>query len=325
MKNILYLGSIIFIFFFLFNCKQFNNSNIQNHSSLSINDTLLNEKIRLGKKLFFDKRLSINNEISCASCHIPKLAFTDGKALSIGVNGNKTQRNASTILNVAFLPTIMYDAHLPTLEQQVIVPIQEHTEMGMNMKDLILKISKIDFYQNTSKKIFNRDFDAWVLTRSISAFERSLYSTNSSFDKFYYNNDNRALSKSQKRGWKLFSEKFHCHQCHPAPYFTNFKPINNGLYIDYGKDKGRFRIHNDSLDIGKFKVPSLRNVELTGPYMHDGSFTSIDEVINHYANGGKEHVNKDKRIVPFNISKTERIDLKNFLISLTDTSYIVDY
>jgi cytochrome c peroxidase len=279
------------------------------------------EKVALGKKLFFDKRLSLDGTVSCASCHDPHKAFTDQLATSVGIKGQRTERNAPSILNSGFLKTVMFDAHLKTLELQVIVPLQEPTEMGHNMKKLIPQLRVIPEYQAAAQKIFQRDFDAFVLTRSIGAFERSLVSMNSRFDQFQAGNK-KALTKDEQAGWKLFSEKLYCIQCHPAPYFTTFEAANNGLYLDYGKDKGRFRINLDSADIGKFKIPSLRNSKLTFPYMHDGSLESLDEVIEHYTKGGKKHPLQDKRIVPFELTIKERKQLTLFLKSLTDTSYL---
>lgn len=283
------------------------------------------EKIELGRKLFFDTRLSKNNEISCASCHKPQFAFTDRLNVSTGVDGKRTDRNSPSILNAGLLPTVMFDAHIETLEKQVIVPIQEHTEMAMDMKILLNKMQEIPEYVQAAKEIFDRDFDAWVLTRSIAAFERSLVSLDSKFDAYYYQNDSNALSASQKRGWKIFSDKLYCTECHAPPMFTNYQAINNGLYAKFGDDKGRFRIHHKPSDIGKFKVPSLRNIALTYPYMHDGSLQTLNEVIAHYSKGGNSHLNKDERIVPFTLSEDEQNDLIDFFQALTDTSYMKDF
>ena len=140
------------------------------------------EKIELGRKLFFDKQLSSDGTVSCATCHLPQYAFSDQKSFSDGVDGRKTQRNSPSILNAGYLPTVMYDAHIKTLELQVIVPIQEHVEMDMNMLDLLKRLRAKEEYQLSAQRIYNRDFDAFVLTRSISAFERSLISQNSRFD-----------------------------------------------------------------------------------------------------------------------------------------------
>lgn len=286
---------------------------------------LTKEKIALGRLLFFDKRLSRNETVSCATCHVPAFAFTDQKTVSEGVEGRKTQRNSPSLLNAAYLETVMFDAHLTSLELQVIAPIQEHVEMDMDMRTLLKRLQKDEHYTNEAKSIFNRDFDAFVLTRSIAAFERSLISENSRFDQYYSGQKPNALTKNEKAGWKLFSEKLYCTKCHPAPYFTTFKAENNGLYKEYGDDKGRFRIFNDSNDIGFFKIPSLRNIELTFPYMHDGSKSTIEEVIEHYSKGGKGHNLQSNIIVPFEISPMEINHLKAFLYSLTDTSYMKDF
>jgi len=281
------------------------------------------QKIELGRALFFDKRLSLDESIACANCHNPAFAFTDRKAVSDGINGKHSERNAPTLLNSAFLQTVMFDAHLKTLELQVIVPIQEATEMGHNMKVLIPKLRAIPEYQKAAKTLFDRDFDAWVLTRSIAAFERSLISLNSPYDQ-YMKGNKRALSSEQQAGMKLFNSLY-CTTCHPAPYFTNFKAENNGLYQDYGNDKGRFRINLDSADIGFFKTPTLRNIELTYPYMHDGSLQTLDEVIEHYVAGGKHPKGQHPSILSFQLTTREKKQLISFLGALTDTSYLKNF
>lgn len=280
-------------------------------------------KIALGRQLFFDKRLSLDETIACASCHDPQKAFTDQLPKSKGINGQLNERNAPSILNAAFLKTAMFDAHLASLELQAIVPIQEPVEMGHNMKLLIQKLRKIPEYQAAAQSIFNRDFDAYVLTRSIAAFERSLLSMNAPFDR-YLAGEKKALTADQKAGWKIFSEKLYCTQCHPAPYFTTYVAANNGLYASYeGKsDQGRFRIHHDSTDIGKFKIPSLRNIPLTYPYMHDGSFQSLEQVLAHYQKGGANNPLQDARITSFTLSPTEKKQLLAFFDALIDTSYL---
>jgi cytochrome c peroxidase len=217
----------------------------------------------------------------------------------------------------------MFDAHLKTLELQVIVPIQEATEMGHNMKVLIPKLRAIPEYQKAAKTLFNRDFDAWVLTRSIAAFERSLISLNSPYDQFMRGNK-QALTSDQRAGMKLFNTLY-CTTCHPAPYFTNFNAENNGLYKEYGTDKGRFRINLDSADIGFFKTPTLRNIELTYPYMHDGSLKSLDEVIEHYVAGGKHPKGQHPSILRFQLTTREKKQLISFLGALTDTSYLKNF
>lgn len=278
-------------------------------------------KVALGESLFFDTRLSLDETVSCASCHKPGLAFADGKAVSDGILGRKTARNSPSILNAAFLTAVMYDGELKNLEMQAIVPIQDHNEMGMEMGALIERLRKVPEYQAAARRIFNRDFDPWVLSRSIAAYERTLISDDSDFDLFYYGKKTHKLSKKEQRGWKLFSEKLHCIQCHSLPYFTNFKVENNGYTAADAEDKGRFRIHGDSSDIGKFKVPSLRNVDYTAPYMHDGKFETLEEVIDFYAAGGRNVLNQNSLIKPFTLTEAEKEELIFFLESLTGKRY----
>lgn len=316
---------IIVIILTLVHCRNSKNTIIEKTNSVHVAQSIESDKVELGRKLFFDKRLSSDETVSCSSCHLPEKAFSDGLKVSIGVEGRKTERNSPSILNSGDLPTVMFDGHLPTLEQQVIVPLQEHVEMNMNMLELISKLKAIPEYSKAAQDCFNREFDPWVLTRAISAFERSLVSKNSQFDQFYTKNDYQAISSSAKRGWKIFSEELYCIECHPAPNFTTHETINNGLYSDYGSDKGRFRIFNDSNDIGKFKIPSLRNITLTGPYMHDGSKETIKDVINHYKKGGEAHPLKDKRISSFSLTENQEVDLLEFFATLVDTSYMTNF
>ncbi|MDX2361329.1 MAG: cytochrome c peroxidase [Crocinitomicaceae bacterium] len=325
MKLSYYIGGIVLVSLFLWQCKPVEIVSVFEEVQHPQDNPTSAEKVELGRKLFFDPRLSIDNSISCSSCHLPEMAFADGKVVSEGVGGRLTQRNSPTILNAGYLKTVMFDAHLETLEMQSIVPIQEHVEMDMDMSDLIVKLAAIPEYQEAAQAIFGRDFDPWVLTRSIGAFERSLISDNSRFDRYYYHNERGVLSDDEIAGWKLFSNRLYCTECHVPPHFTSYGAANNGLYEDYGEDKGRFRIHHDSTDIGIFKIPTLRNIELTQPYMHDGSMITLEEVIRHYAKGGAGHYQQSEIIQSFELSETEIQQLKSFLIALTDTSYMVDF
>jgi len=275
-------------------------------------------KIEFGRQLFFDQRLSSTETISCSSCHLPQLAFTDGKIKSIGINGNHSMRNAPTLFNVGFAPTFMADAHISSLEMQAIVPIQDTNEMGMRMGDLIKKLRALENYNEQSLKIFGRDFDAYVLTRSLAAFQRSLISLESPFDQFYYNKDESAISEKSKQGWFLFSEKFNCTNCHPPPFFTTFEAENNGLTANYQNDFGRYRVTKDSSDYGKFKIPTLRNIILTSPYLHDGSVEKLEDIIDLYSQGGNHNDNQSALISTFHITENEKSKIISFLESLTD-------
>lgn len=279
------------------------------------------DTVSFGKALFFDKRLSLDNSIACATCHQPRLAFTDGKRFSEGVEGRKSMRNAPSLLNVENQSRFMFDAHISSLEMQAIVPIQDTNEMGIRMEDLIKKLQKDSIYSAWSNELFGREIDPSVITQSLAVFQRTLIARNSRFDQFMQGNSS-VFTDSETKGWQLFSTELNCIACHQLPDLKSDDAKNNGLYLNYGEDKGRFRIHYDSTDIGKFKVPTLRNISLTSPYMHDGSFLSLEEVINHYESGGKGHFNQDTLIKPFRLSKEEKKNVLNFLNSLTDTSYM---
>lgn len=279
------------------------------------------EKIAFGKMLFFDKRLSKNNEIACSNCHQPEKAFTDGLPKSIGIEGRVAMRNAPSLLNSAYFKSYMYDGEVKTLELQALVPMQDHQEMGSSMKEILQKLSNDEQYSQLAKSIFKRELDAFVITRALSSYERSLISQNSKFDR-YRAGENAVLNSDELAGWLLFSEKLYCTKCHSAPHFTNYKVLSNGLYSDYVLDNGRFRINGLQTDNGKFKVPSLRNVALTAPYMHDGSIETLRGVILHYSKGGEVFENKSPIIRPFSITEHEISQLEQFLRTLTDTSGI---
>lgn len=279
------------------------------------------DKVSLGRQLFFDTRLSIDNSFSCATCHLTENALTDNNAVSVGVEGRKGFRNVPTLLNIGYSPTLMLDGEVPSLEMQSLSPIQAHDEMAISMGELIDRLAKDELYKTQSKKVFGRPFDAFVLTRSLAAFQRTLISDSSRFDQWYYHGIESALNETEIRGWKIFSEKLYCLECHNLPYFTTYTVRNNGYtYLD-SVDQGRFRVTADSSDIGSFKVPTLRNIELTYPYMHNGSLRTLNEVIDHYQNGGGGYPNQDPKIKKFNISVEEKEDLISFLKTLTDTSY----
>ena len=278
------------------------------------------ERWELGKKLFFDPILSKDSSISCASCHLPSLAFSDDQPTSTGAFNRPGTRNAPTLGNVAYQPYYLREGSVPTLEMQVLVPIQEQNEFAHNIVDIAEELKAIKTYVDLSKSAYNREPDAFVITRAIATFERTLISGNSAYDQFLNGNET-ALSESQKRGMDLFfSEKTNCSQCHSGFNLTNYNFENNGLYETY-LDIGRERITNNPDDNGRFKIPSLRNIELTGPYMHDGSISTLETVIEHYNSGGKSHHNKSPFIKELNLSPQQKEDMVEFLISLTDYSF----
>lgn len=276
----------------------------------------------LGKKLFFDPVMSSDSTISCASCHDPSLAFSDDKVFSDGVQNRSGTRNASPLFNVAYHPYFTREGGVPTLEMQVLVPIQEHNEFDFNILLIAERLNKNPEYVARSQEAYDRNPDAFTITRSLATFERSLLSGNSPFDQFFYQGDSEAMSRKEHDGMNLFfSEKTGCAECHSGYNFTNYAFENNGLYESY-PDSGRFRLTGNESDRALFKVPSLRNVKLTGPYMHDGSFETIEAIIAHYNTGGKDHLHKSALIKPLNLSAKEQSDLLAFLKSLTDQTFV---
>ena len=280
-------------------------------------------KVALGKKLFFEPILSRDSSISCASCHFPELAFSDTAAVSTGVAGRKGFRNAPSLTNVAYGKSFFKDGGVPTLEIQILTPLEGHDEMDLNILEAAERLNKNPAYKKLFQEVFDRVPDAFGITRAIAAFERTLISGHSRFDRYYYHGE-EVLSASEKRGWLLFnSETLQCATCHAGFNFTNEQFENNGLYEVYA-DEGRRRITLDSADAGKFKVPTLRNSAVTGPYMHDGSFSSLEEVIEHYSRGGKGHGNQSELIKGFSLTEVEKQDLLAFLKALTDATFLAN-
>jgi cytochrome c peroxidase len=275
----------------------------------------------LGKKLFYDTRMSLDGTISCASCHAPQLAFADTQAFSPGVFNRPGVRNAPSLANVAYQPYFLREGAVPSLEMQVLVPIQETNEFNHNIVDLAEEIAAIPKYVQLSQEAYNRNPDAFVITSAIATFERTLVSGNSLYDQFL-NGNTDALSESQKRGMELFfGTKTNCSSCHMGFNFTDYSFENNGLYANY-PDMGRERLTNNPADRALFKTPSLRNVAVTPPYMHDGSLKTLEEVVAHYNTGGAVHPNKSPLVTPLQLKQQEMADIVSFLESLTDESFI---
>lgn len=279
------------------------------------------DKWLLGRKLFFDPILSIDSSLSCASCHQPSKGFADDKATTPGVFQRPGKRNAPTLTNVAYNPIFLTEGSLPTLEMQILVPIQEHNEFNHNIVAIAEHLNKIPAYVALSKQAFDRLPDAFVITRAIATFERTLVSGNSKFDHAKTGGELHALAPKEALGEALFySERTNCSSCHSGFNFTNYSFQNNGLAEKY-TDEGRFHFTKDSCDMNLFKVPTLRNIALTAPYMHDGSLQTLEEVVEHYNSGGANHPQKSNMLKPLNLSKTEKAALVAFLHTLTDQSF----
>ncbi len=278
----------------------------------------------LGKQLFFDPVLSNDSTISCASCHNPAKAFSDEVAFSKGVAGRLGTRNSPTLTNVAYLPYFTREGGVPTLEMQTLVPIQEHNEFDFNIVLIGERLRRNPTYVQMAKEAYNREPDPFVIARALANFERSLISGNSAYDKYTYQNNPAALSEKERKGMALFfSEKTQCSKCHSGFNFSNNAFENNGLYDNY-TDSGRKRLTNLSDDFALFKVPTLRNVGVTAPYMHDGSLTTLEAVVEHYNTGGKNNPQKSKLIQPLNLTDDDKEQLVAFLKSLTDYAFITN-
>ena len=280
------------------------------------------ERWELGKKLFFDPVLSADNSVSCASCHEPNLGFSDNKNVSLGVEERPGRRNSSPLANVGYHPYFTREGAIPTLEMQVLVPIQEHDEFDFNIILIAERLAEIEEYVNRSRIAYDREPDAFVITRALSCFERSLISGNSRYDQYVSQGKMNALNNEELRGMNLFfSERTGCTNCHDGFNFTDYSFQNNGIYAEY-EDEGKFRLTGEEADRALFKVPSLRNIELTAPYMHDGSVETLEEIVSHYNSGGKGYFNQSEEVKPLNLTENEEADLVAFLKSLTDDLFV---
>lgn len=275
-------------------------------------------RIDLGKRLFFDPLLSKDNSISCASCHFPDVFFSDTVQFSVGVEARLGERNSPSLVNVAYQPSLFWDGGSPTLEQQVLGPIDNHLEFDFDIYKILDRLRLHPEYPQQFLDAYDREISVFTLTRAIANYERTLIGGTSRYDASLQSPDSNILTASEKNGKTLFfSEKAECFHCHQGALFTDFSFRNNGLYTVYA-DSGRARITQWPGDVGKFKVPSLRNIAKTAPYMHDGSIATLEEVIEHYAKGGNTHPVKSPIIGRLRLTAQEKTDLINFLKTLTD-------
>ncbi len=308
-------------------------------------------KVDLGRHLFYDKRLSLDGSMSCASCHQQARAFTEARATSMGVTGEQHSRNAMSLANVAYLPVLTWaNPLLRKLEHQVLIPMfgEAPVEMGLAGREQALfgRLASDAAYRAKFREAFpERDgaIDLGTLTKALAAFQRTLVSADSPYDRYRYDGRDDAISPSAKRGEKLFfSERLECFHCHGGVHLTDSlvhsrKPFaefafhNTGLYDRDGRgaypsdNVGLIEHTGRSEDMGRFRTPSLRNVAVTGPYMHDGSIERLEDVIRHYARGGRAASALTSPFLPgFSLNDGETVDLVAFLESLTDDNFISD-
>ena len=287
---------------------------------------LTEEGINLGRHLFYDPILSSDNTVSCASCHKQEYAFGDNNQFSFGVNGDLGIRQAPTIINPAFQSKFDWDGKSSSLEDQAIRPIFSDIELhNNNWLEIINRLKMSDLYPDLFCAAFEtEDIDSLHILMAIAQFERTLVSSNSRFDQ--YINGEIALSDEEIDGFNIYAtERGDCFHCHPMGLFTDNSFHNNGLDSDF-EDLGRFNITGNPLDQGAFKSPTLRNIEFSAPYMHDGRFSTLEEVIEHYNFGGHDSPTVDPQMkyvgIGLLLTDQEKSNLKAFLLTLSDETFM---
>jgi cytochrome c peroxidase len=289
----------------------------RNAMYIPIDNPLSKDKIDLGRKLFFEERLSIDATISCAFCHNPLLSFGDGRYLEMGVWGQKGTRNSTTLLNRVFAHEQFLDGRAKSIEEVILEHIQNSREMDNSLDQVTKVLSADEYYREAFKKVFNSRVTADGLAKAIASFVRTLVSGDSPYDRFMAG-DKEALSESAQRGLSLFkSERLNCMACHSGPNFTDENFHNNGAGQDLAEpDLGRYYVTKNDQDKGKFKTPTLRDISRTAPYMHNGSLKSLMDVVEFYNKGGISNPNLSDKIKPLGLTAQDKEDLREFLRSL---------
>ena len=289
-------------------------------------NTDIKTKAGLGKKLFSEKILSKDSSVSCASCHLPKFAFADTVAFSIGIEGKLTKRNTPSVLNMKNRPYYFWDGRAASLEAQALMPIQNPDEMGLPVDEAVKRLNASKEYSMLFKKIFNQKPTPKNLAAAFSAYEQTLETVDSKFDD--WSNNLKKLSAAEERGRELFvGDKAKCFDCHRMEDFTTDEFKNIGLYNGKNlNDAGLYNLTNKEIDKGKFKTPGLRNIAVTAPYMHNGMFKTLEEVMEYYNNPQKfvpDAINIDDALkTPLHLTEKEKKDLIAFLKTLTDKTFL---
>jgi cytochrome c peroxidase len=281
-------------------------------------------KAELGRLLYFDNRLSSDESVSCASCHAPEKAFTDASGVSTGIGKQKGGRSSPTVINRAYSTYQFWDGRAASLEEQAKGPLANPLEMTSQKsadkahEACVAVLKGIPGYVERFKKTFGTDdFTIDHVAKAIATFERTVLSGNAPYDR-YQAGDTKAMTAGQVRGMNVFFNKAACDSCHLGFNFTDGSYVNIGIGMDRPKpDLGRFRVTDREEDKGAFKTPTLREVENTGPYMHDGRFRTLEEVVDHYDKGGIKNPHLDQRIKPLHLTAQEKADLVSFLKALS--------
>ncbi len=273
-------------------------------------------KIALGKQLFFDTRLSRTNDVSCATCHDPGKGWSNGQRFATGVDGRLGTRNSPSLINVAYNATSFWDGRAGSLEEQALMPIQNPNEMDLPLPALVKKLNGDEHYRRQFREVFGSDANGDVVAKAIAAFERTIVTRDAPIDRFVAG-DKTALSPAAQRGMQLFFGDARCHICHSGPNFTDNRFHNIGVGIAAEPpDRGREKVTGATKDRGAFKTPTLREIARTAPYMHDGSFKTLKDVVWHYNFGGvtdAENDYRDQELQVLYLSDDDVSDLVNFL------------
>ncbi|WP_353684280.1 cytochrome c peroxidase [Thermodesulfovibrio sp. 3907-1M] len=342
-NSIIYFLCVIFVFFIYFHIDSFasdkKKKQLESLPPVPVpkDNPQTTEKIELGKKLFFDRRLSGDGTTSCANCHDPEKAFTDGSEISLSYPTTRNFRNAPTLMNVAYAKYLFWDGRAKTLEEQAEFPIMSAFEMNQNLDFLEEEIRIVPEYREAFKRVFGKDVNIKLIAKAIAAFERTLISRNAPIDR-YLRGDENALSPEAKKGLEIFTGKGKCIECHYGAYLSdqefhalevpeNPKYVNEPKFIttrryvakinkypDYmnvKEDLGRYFKTKKRKDYKAFRTPTLREVAKTAPYMHNGIFKSLEEVIDFFNKGGGKG---NKLLKPLNLTDYEKKALKTFLV-----------
>lgn len=310
-----------------------------NRTNFEDDNPLTVEGVELGRRLFYEKRLSGSNTVACASCHQQARAFTDGRAFSVGFDGTLTKRNSMSLANLLWVRNFFWDGRAGSLEAQAVVPLTDPHEMGQSMDSSVEKLKALGFYDPLFAAAFGGDaaatrtpaagaITADRIVKALGQFERTLISANAPYDK--YIRGEYPLTAAERAGLLLFFGRANCGNCHGGPKTFNETYHNNGLDREPG-DPGRADVTGMEYDRGRFRVVTLRNIALTGPYMHDGRFKTLEEVIDHY----NEHVEPSVTLSPtlrdtlnvpvrLGLSAVEKGALLAFLHTLTDSAFVTD-
>ncbi|NBO65643.1 MAG: cytochrome-c peroxidase [Acidobacteria bacterium] len=309
-------------------------------------------KVALGRRLFFDRSLSLDGTVSCADCHQPSLAFTDGRSVAVGIGGRRGTRNSMSLLNVVYNTAQFWDGRVDTLEEQSLQPLVNSVEMGNHsVEEVVVRLAAKRHYQTEFRQAFGGEIDATGIARAIASYERTLLSGNSPFDRFQAG-DEGALTPAARRGMSIFRGRGRCSRCHTItefqPLFTNFAYQNTGVAARHpnyarlareaasviesgapaellvvigrqpgGDELGRALRSSLLFEIGSYRTPGLRNVGVTAPYFHDGSARTLADVVRFYNDGGRANLNLEEELHPLGLSEREVRELVEFLESLT--------